>query len=67
MTDDVKLDGSDEDPRGRRILDGTDLEISSVLGELWGQRSDRYSELRGALGTAASGDERRIEMHYIGG
>jgi len=45
----------------------TDLEISSVLGELWGQRSDRYSELRGAPGVAAPGDERRIEMHYIGG
>ena len=31
MTDDVKLDRSDEDPRGRRILDGTDLEISYNL------------------------------------
>jgi cyclic pyranopterin phosphate synthase len=45
----------------------TDLEISSVLGELWSRRGDRYSELRGTLGTAAPGDERRIEMHYIGG
>jgi cyclic pyranopterin phosphate synthase len=45
----------------------TDLEISSVLGELWGQRSDRYSELRGAVGSAGAGEERRIEMHYIGG
>jgi cyclic pyranopterin phosphate synthase len=52
----------------RALLRGgrSDLEISSVLSELWGQRSDRYSELRGA-GVATPRDERRIEMHYIGG
>jgi cyclic pyranopterin phosphate synthase len=44
----------------------SDLEIASVLRELWGQRSDRYSELRGA-GIPTHSDERRIEMHYIGG
>ncbi len=44
----------------------SDLEIASVLRELWGQRSDRYSELRGA-GAPTHSDERRIEMHYIGG
>ena len=53
----------------RALLRGgrSDLEIASVLGELWGERSDRYSELRGAQGTAPAGGERRIEMHYIGG
>jgi cyclic pyranopterin phosphate synthase len=45
----------------------SDLEISSVLSELWNQRDDRYSELRGAQGTTTSSGERRIEMHYIGG
>jgi cyclic pyranopterin phosphate synthase len=45
----------------------SDLEISSVLGELWSKRSDRYSELRGTPGTVVPGNERRIEMHYIGG
>jgi cyclic pyranopterin phosphate synthase len=45
----------------------SDLEISSVLGDLWGQRSDRYSELRTAQGSVAASDKRRIEMHYIGG
>ncbi|HET7525053.1 MAG TPA: GTP 3',8-cyclase MoaA [Burkholderiaceae bacterium] len=51
----------------RALLRGgcSDEEISSVLGELWGMRSDRYSELRGAR--QATGGERRIEMHYIGG
>ena len=45
----------------------SDLEISSVLGDLWAQRSDRYSELRTAQGNVAASVERRIEMHYIGG
>lgn len=53
----------------RALLRGgrSDLEIATVLGELWGRRSDRYSELRGAEGTAVGTGERRIEMHYIGG
>ncbi len=53
----------------RALLRGgrSDLEIASVLAELWGRRSDRYSELRGAEAAAASTSERRIEMHYIGG
>jgi cyclic pyranopterin phosphate synthase len=51
----------------RALLRGghSDAEISTVIGELWGQRDDRYSELRGAQ-TAAPG-EKRVEMHYIGG
>jgi GTP 3',8-cyclase len=45
----------------------SDLEIASVLRDIWGQRSDRHSELRSTqdIPTAAAG--RRIEMHYIGG
>jgi len=45
----------------------SDLEITTALAELWGQRSDRYSELRGEQHAASGTDERRIEMHYIGG
>lgn len=51
----------------RALLRGghSDEEISTVIGDLWSQREDRYSELRGA---DASGPlERRVEMHYIGG
>ncbi|HEU5294342.1 MAG TPA: GTP 3',8-cyclase MoaA [Burkholderiaceae bacterium] len=53
----------------RSLLRGgrSDLEISSALADLWSQRSDRYSELRSAQSAGAPGDERRIEMHYIGG
>jgi len=53
----------------RALLRGgrSDLEIASVLAALWGDRSDRYSELRGASSAGPAGNERRIEMHYIGG
>jgi cyclic pyranopterin phosphate synthase len=53
----------------RALLRGgrSDAEISSVLGELWGRRDDRYSELRGAGDATLGSMERRIEMHYIGG
>jgi cyclic pyranopterin phosphate synthase len=43
----------------------SDAELSAVIGDLWSQRDDRYSELRGAQ--ALPPGERRIEMHYIGG
>ena len=44
----------------------SDAEIAAALGEVWAQREDRYSELRGAQAVASAG-ERRVEMHYIGG
>jgi cyclic pyranopterin phosphate synthase len=52
----------------RALLRGgrSDEEISTVIDELWGQRDDRYSELRGAQ-QAGAPTERRVEMHYIGG
>ena len=49
----------------------SDLQIASVIGGLWQQRDDRYSELR--AGTAESPAQLdtpgapRVEMHYIGG
>ncbi len=47
----------------------SDGQISAALGQLWGQRSDRYSQLRSAASSAAPAPAgaRRIEMHYIGG
>jgi cyclic pyranopterin phosphate synthase len=52
----------------RALLRGgrSDEEISAALGELWAQRDDRYSALRGSGQTMNIG-ERRVEMHYIGG
>ena len=54
--------------RGQR--DGrayTDDDIAAAIGLIWAGRDDRYSELRAALPADARADERRVEMHYIGG
>ena len=49
----------------------SDLQIASVIGGLWQQRDDRYSELRAqnsdAAGLGDTPDAPRVEMHYIGG
>ena len=52
----------------RALLRGgrSDEEISTVIDDLWSQREDRYSELRGTQ-QAGGPIERRVEMHYIGG
>ena len=42
----------------------SDAEIAGAIAALWGQRSDRYSELRSALPEAPL---RKVEMSYIGG
>ena len=42
-----------------------DAQLAAAIAALWGQRADRYSELRGAAGAPAG--TRRVEMHYIGG
>ena len=38
--------------------------IAGAIAALWGQRGDRYSELRSALREAPL---RKVEMSYIGG
>ena len=43
----------------------SDAELSGAIADVWAGRDDRYSELR-SRGLAQS-DERRVEMHYIGG
>ena len=45
----------------------SDADITSALGAVWAGRDDRYSELRAAQPADATGSERRVEMHYIGG
>ena len=41
-----------------------DATITSALAQVWGQRTDRYSELRASLQGERAG---RVEMSYIGG
>jgi GTP 3',8-cyclase len=47
----------------------SDAQIAAALGHVWGERADRYSELRTErLSPKDTGaQERRVEMHYIGG
>jgi cyclic pyranopterin phosphate synthase len=53
----------------RALLRGgaSDEQIAAAIAGIWGQRSDRYSELRGAASVLTPPGERRVEMHYIGG
>ena len=50
----------------RALLRGgaTDAQLTSAIGAVWGQRDDRYSELRN---TAGAPTQPRVEMSYIGG
>jgi len=45
----------------------SDTDLASVIGHIWQQRSDRYSELRANLPPSSRSGERRVEMSYIGG
>ncbi|MEY4748896.1 MAG: 3,8-cyclase MoaA [Pseudomonadota bacterium] len=46
----------------------TDADIAASIGLIWGQRDDRYSQLRSELPAAEAGtSKRRVEMSYIGG
>ncbi len=53
----------------RALLRGgySDEQIAGAIGLIWGDRDDRYSELRGAMAAVPGSGERRVEMHYIGG
>jgi GTP 3',8-cyclase len=44
-----------------------DAQIGATIAAIWGQRADRYSELRGAHEAGVGQGQRRVEMHYIGG
>jgi cyclic pyranopterin phosphate synthase len=53
----------------RALLRGpaSDDDLAAAIAGLWGQRRDRYSELRGIGEALPDPAERRVEMHYIGG
>ncbi|MBP6251779.1 MAG: GTP 3',8-cyclase MoaA [Rubrivivax sp.] len=53
----------------RTLLRGgaSDAQLAAVIGDIWGARSDRYSELRSQMAADPGSGERRVEMHYIGG
>ncbi len=45
----------------------TDLELASAISHIWSDRTDRYSELRGAIPADAGAGVRRFGMRYTGG
>lgn len=47
--------------------DASDADLASAIGHIWNGRTDRYSELRGAMRADTGGSARRVEMSYIGG
>ncbi len=47
--------------------DCTDEQIEGAIGLIWGDRDDRYSELRSLQQADTGSGQRRVEMHYIGG
>jgi cyclic pyranopterin phosphate synthase len=53
----------------RSLLRGnaSDADLVSTIGHIWQDRSDRYSELRSALGPDTGAPVKRVEMSYIGG
>jgi GTP 3',8-cyclase len=55
------------DLRGLVRGGASDAEIAAAIGLVWQGRDDRYSELRGSPSQPRPADERRVEMHYIGG
>ena len=44
-----------------------DAQIAAAIDQLWAHRDDRYSALRTAATPRHDAEERRVEMHYIGG
>ena len=54
---------SGHDLRGLLRAGRSDAEIAAAIGLIWGERTDRYSEIR----TAATARGKKVEMSYIGG
>ena len=55
-----------QDLRGMLRAGASDEEISRLIGRIWSQREDRYSELRGQIPVTAETPP-RVEMSHIGG
>ena len=57
------------DLRAALRAETTPEKLADLIGNVWSGRSDRYSQLRASStdSAAAATDERRVEMHYIGG
>jgi cyclic pyranopterin phosphate synthase len=45
----------------------SDLQLSNVIAQIWGTRTDRYSELRSEESSSSKTPRKKVEMSYIGG
>ena len=52
---------------GHDVQDADDTTIGNAIAHIWGQRDDRYSELRANLPPDTAAGRKRVEMSYIGG
>ncbi len=58
--------GQGHDVRSLLREGATDAQLSAAIAQVWQQRDDRYSELRGRNASGPT-TARRVEMSYIGG
>ena len=56
--------GDGRDLRGPMRAGASDEELEALITDVWGQRTDRYSEIRASM---TEPPERKIEMYQIGG
>ena len=56
--------GDGRDLRGPMRAGASDEELQALITDVWGQRTDRYSEIRASL---TEPPQRKIEMYQIGG
>lgn len=45
----------------------SDADLALAIAHIWSARTDRYSEMRGAMAADTDNGSRRVEMSYIGG
>ena len=45
----------------------SDVELAEIIGKVWKNRDDRYSELRSKVTEFSDPKNEKIEMYYIGG
>jgi cyclic pyranopterin phosphate synthase len=55
------------DLRGPMRAGASDEELYELVRSTWGQRRDRYSEMRASMRREAADELHKVEMNYIGG
>lgn len=56
--------GEGRDLRGPMLSGASDADLEALIMDVWGQRTDRYSEIRDSIEHSS---QRKVEMYQIGG